>query len=63
MEQWIEGVPMPSFQRIDSYPGRVLNEGINTTTTAPPTTVPPAAPPPCGSPPTTTDPTQPCTPG
>jgi membrane peptidoglycan carboxypeptidase len=67
MEAWIEGTDVGSFQRVESYPGTVLNEGIDTTTTLPPAApgAPPAAPalPACGSPPTTTDPTQPCTPG
>jgi membrane peptidoglycan carboxypeptidase len=73
MERWIEGVPMPSFPSVSGYPGRILNEGIDTTTTLPPTTPPPPTPAPtapttpalpaCGSPPTTTDPTQPCVPG
>lgn len=73
MEPWAEGVDVGSFARVDSYPGRILNEGINTTTTLPPTTAPPVTVPvpvpttvplpPCGAPPTTTDPTQPCTPG
>jgi membrane peptidoglycan carboxypeptidase len=62
MEPLTEGIDTGAFPRVDAYPGRILNEGIDTTTTLPPTTAPLPLPP-CGAPPTTTDPTQPCTPG
>jgi penicillin-binding protein 1A len=71
MQTWIEGTDVGSFTPVNGYPGTVLNQGIDTTTTLPPTTAPaPTSPgptttplPPCGAPPTTTDPTQPCAPG
>ncbi|MGH9118814.1 MAG: transglycosylase domain-containing protein [Acidimicrobiales bacterium] len=69
MQIWIEGTDVGSFTPVHSYPGVVLNEGINTTTTLPPAPPTPTQPtptpplPPCGAPPTTTDPTQPCAPG
>ncbi|MGH9245808.1 MAG: transglycosylase domain-containing protein [Acidimicrobiales bacterium] len=58
MERWIEGVDTGSFPAVNSFPGRVLNEGIDTTTTLPPTTTtvptaptPPVPPPPPPPPP------------
>ena len=67
MEIWIEGTDVGGFTPVNSYPGVVLNQGIDTTTTLPPAApglpTTPAPLPPCGVPPTTTDPTQPCAPG
>jgi penicillin-binding protein 1A len=58
MEPWTQGIDVGGFQRVDNYPGRVLNEGIDTTTTLPPTTAPPVTAPTTPSPtaPTTTAP-------